>query len=130
MTAHDAEAQGRPTLIFEVYRWAGTTPEEFREHYTQVHAELGKKLPGIVWYESFLNLEPTRGWPVQDGRARPDAFVIIKFESEAAIEAVKGTPEWREAKLDDPGFASHSPSYPVERFTWIPDPDPVTVYGE
>lgn len=121
-------ADQRPTLIWEVYRWSGTTPEEFRQHYIDVHAPLGKKLPGIVWYESFLTNDPDREWPIQSGRARPDAYVIIKFESEEAIEALRGTPEWRAAKLDDIGFVGNSVAQRVTRMTWIPDPEPVQAY--
>lgn len=121
-------ADDLPTLMFEVYRWSGTTPEEFRQHYIDVHAPLGKKLPGIVWYESFLATDPAREWPIQEGRARPDAYVIIKFESQQALESLKGTPEWKAAKLDDVGFVGNSVAQRVERFPWIPDREPVEPY--
>lgn len=112
-----------PTLIFEVYRWSGTTPEDFERHYCEVHAKLGMKLPGVRWYESFLTTDPHRDWPIQEGRARPDAFVILQFESEQAIADLRGTQEWKDAKLDDWGFVGNSVSHPVRRFTWIPDPE-------
>ena len=118
----------RPTLMFEVYRWAGTTPEQFREHYITVHAQLGKKIPGILWYETFLNEQPTPGWQAQE-RPRPDAYVIMKLESEKVLEEMRKTDEWRIAKEDDIGFASHSFSQRVERITWIADIDPVVVNG-
>lgn len=117
-----------PILIFEIYRWGGTSPEEFRQHYVDVHARLGMKLPGIVWYESFLPQDPQRDWPIQDGRARPDGFVIIQFESEEALESLRGTDEWRAAKLDDIGFVSNSVSYRVERFPWVPEREPPPPY--
>ncbi|HZB79405.1 MAG TPA: EthD domain-containing protein, partial [Actinomycetota bacterium] len=78
----------RPTLMFEVYRWAGTTPEQFRKHYIEVHAQLGKKIPGIVWYETFLNEEPTADWQAQE-RPRPDAYVIMKLESEEVLAEMR-----------------------------------------
>lgn len=118
----------RPTLMFEVYRWAGTTPEQFRKHYIEVHAQLGKKIPGIVWYETFLNEEPTADWQAQE-RPRPDAYVIMKLESEEVLAEMRNAEEWRIAKEDDIGFASHSFSQRVERITWIADIDPVVVNG-
>jgi hypothetical protein len=114
--------------MFEVYRWAGTTPEQFRKHYIEVHAQLGKKIPGIVWYETFLNEEPTADWQAQE-RPRPDAYVIMKLESEEVFADLRNAEEWRIAKEDDIGFASHSFSQRVERITWIADIDPVVVNG-
>lgn len=114
----------RPTSLFEVYRWPGTTTEEFREHYEQVHAQLGKKLPGLLWYETFFNNNPTTTWQAQE-RPVPDAYVVMKWESQEAIDALRGTDQWRIAKEDDLGFASHSFSSPVTRVTWIADPEPV-----
>lgn len=119
----------RPTLMFEVYRWAGTTPEQFREHYIEVHAQLGKKIPGIVWYETFLNEQPTGAWQAQE-RPRPDAYVIMKVESDEVLERMRTTNEWRIAKEDDIGFASHSFSTRVERLTWITDIDPVQAFDK
>ena len=116
----------RPTLVFEVYRWAGTTPEEFREHYLTVHGQLGRRIPGIIWYETFLNEQPTETWQAQE-RPRPDAYVIMTLESEDVLEHLRGTEAWRIAKDDDIGFASHSFSQRVQRVTWIPDPGPVVV---
>jgi hypothetical protein len=40
---------------------------------------------------------------------------------------MRKTDEGRIAKEDDIGFASHSFSQRVERFTWIADTDPVVV---
>lgn len=117
----------RPTSIFEVYRWPGTTTEEFRAHYKKVHAQLGKKLPGLLWYETFFNEEATTTWQAQE-RPRPDAYVVMKWESEEAIEALRGTEEWRIAKDDDIGFASHSFSCRVARVTWIADSETVTEF--
>ncbi|OUS91357.1 EthD domain-containing protein [Rhodococcus sp. NCIMB 12038] len=111
-----------PTTLFEVYRWAGTTTAEFREHYKKVHAELGKKLPGLLWYETFFNEDATEGWQVQE-RPRPDAYVIMKWESQEGLDALRGTDAWEIAKADDIGFASHSASCRVERVTWIKDPE-------
>lgn len=118
-----------PLLLFEVYRWAGTAPEEFAEHYRTVHAEIGTRLPGVVWYESFLNKAPTGDWPTIGSRPEPDAFVIMMFDSQESLENLPNTPEWDEAARDDIGFCSHFKSYAVDRFTWIPDPEKREAYA-
>ena len=46
-----------PIILFPLYRWAGTSPEQLREHYVQVHAAIGKRL-GVLWYETFLTVNP------------------------------------------------------------------------
>lgn len=112
-----------PLLLFEVYRWPGTSPEEFAEHYRTVHAQIGKRIPGVVWYESFLNKNPTRDWPVIGSEPQPDAHVIMMFESQEAKDNVSNTPEWDEAAEDDIGFCSHFKIFEVDRYTWIPDPE-------
>ncbi|HZZ49881.1 MAG TPA: EthD domain-containing protein [Pseudonocardia sp.] len=112
-------APEQPLLTFDVYRWPGISPEEFREHYVQVHAKIGMRLPGVIWYESFLNRNPTREWPVIGSAPVPDAFVVMKFESPEALANVKDSPEWAEAAQDDIGFCSHFQVYEVDRYTWV-----------
>jgi hypothetical protein len=112
---------GFPTLVFESYRWAGTSPEECLQHYLDVHLPLGLKLPGIRWYEAFLDADPTRDWPVQ-GRRVPDFNVILQFESMEVVESLRGTQEWAEAKLDDLDFVGNTFGRTSVRYTWLPDP--------
>lgn len=111
-----------PTLVFESYRWAGTTPEECLEHYLAVHLPLGLKLPGIRWYEAFLDVSPAREWPIQ-GRALPDFNVILQFESTEVVESLRGTREWVNAKLDDLHFVGNTFGRTSTRFAWLPDPE-------
>ena len=118
-------SESQPILLFEVYRWAGTTTEEFKKHYHEVHAQLGKKLEGIIWYETFFNENPTQTWQAQEA-PRPDAFVIMQLESEDALDKQRTTENWRIAKEDDIGFASHSVCYRVTRVPWILDKNPPT----
>ncbi|WP_127129075.1 EthD domain-containing protein [Georgenia sp. SYP-B2076] len=113
-----------PYLAFEVYRWAGTTYEEFRTHYKDVHAQIGKKIPGLVWYETFMNNNAQEGWPVIGGAPKPDALVVMQFDSEESKQNIGNSPAWLEAAEDDIGFCSHFEIFDVERFTWIPEASP------
>lgn len=119
-----------PCLAFEVYRWAGTTYEEFRSHYKDVHAQIGKKIPGLVWYESFMNKQAQEGWPVIGGAPKPDAIVVMMFDSEESKQNVAQSAAWDEAAKDDIGFCSHFEIFEVERFTWIPESTLRQPYGE
>lgn len=115
-----------PIILFPLYRWAGTSPEQFREHYVQVHCEIGKRL-GVLWYETFFNSKPARDWPVF-GAPVPDAFTIMMFPSPAVLSNVRNTEVWQHEVLQDAiGFVSHAPVAEVERYTWIPEP--AATYG-
>lgn len=120
----------QPLLLFEVYRWAGTSPQEFEDHYKNVHAKIGMRLPGVIWYESFVNKAPTGEWPMVGSRPVPDAYVVMKFESQEALDNLPNTPEWDEAAQDDIGFCSHFSFHPVDRYTWIPDPEERRAFAE
>jgi uncharacterized protein (TIGR02118 family) len=109
-------------VFFEVYRWAGTSVKEFREHLKTTHAPLASRFPGVVWYESFLNNDAADGWPSESAPV-PDAFVIMEFESKQALENATKSAEWAEAQADNPGFLSHFNTFAVDRITWIPDPE-------
>jgi len=110
-----------PLVVFPVYRWPGTTFDAFREHYIKVHSPIGMRIPGVTWYESFLNNNAHDEWPVF-GAPVADAFALMRFESEAALANVADTPQWKEAELDDIGFASHALVVKSERITWVADP--------
>jgi EthD domain len=116
-------SENNPMLVMTIYRWPGTTFEEFMDHYKKVHAQLGKGLPGVIWYESFVNKNASANWPVIGAAPVPDAFVIMKFESREALDNLQNTAEWADAMKDDIGFTSHFQMFEVDRFTWIPDPD-------
>jgi uncharacterized protein (TIGR02118 family) len=116
-----ADPQSQPIYLFGLYRWAGTSPEEFKAHYLDKHVELGKRMPGAVWYYTFLNKDPQRG---QEGAPRPDAFAVLAFESEEALAAAPESDVWQEAMQDNIGFVSHFDTYSVERITVVPEKAP------
>lgn len=115
-------AASAPVVFFPIWRWAGTSPAQFREHYVKVHSEIGKRLPGVVWYESFLNKQATDAWPVFDA-PQPDAYALMKFSSASAMAELRNSAEWLEAAKDDIGFVSHAHVIQTERVTWLADPD-------
>lgn len=116
-----------PIVLFPIYRWAGTSVAAFREHYIHVHSEIGKRLPGVTWYESFLNKSATDDWPVFDA-PQPDAFALMRFASRAAMTDLRNSAEWTEAAKDDIGFVSHAHVIQTERVTWLADPEVRSAY--
>ncbi|TXS96450.1 EthD domain-containing protein [Parahaliea maris] len=109
-----------PIYLFGIYRWSGTTPEQFKEHYLAHHApNIGAKIPGVRWYYTFLNKNPS---VAQEGPPRPDAFAVMCFESEKALSKAPSTPEWAEAISDNIGFVSNFDTFEVERVTIIAEP--------
>ncbi|MGW4131913.1 EthD family reductase [Amycolatopsis japonica] len=109
-------------LLFAIYRWPGTSVEEFRDHLRETHGPLARKFPGLLWYESFLTDNAREGWPVTSAPS-PDAFAIMKFESDAAKQEAEKSPAWAESDADLPGFISHFDAFKVERIIWVPDHD-------
>lgn len=108
----------QPIFLFGLYRWSGTTPEQYREKYLGDHVELGRAMPGSVWYYTFLNKNPKRE---QDGMPVPDAFAVLAFESEEALAAAPQSDTWKAAMEDNVGFTGHFDTYSVERVVVIPE---------
>lgn len=72
----------------------------FDKHYTEVHAELAKKIPGLQRYTL------SHPGPGPDGAAPPYYLVaVLEFEDEAAFGAAMGGPEGQAAVADLANFA-------------------------
>jgi len=111
-----ADTETQPIFLFNLYRWAGTTHQQFRDHYLNHHFEIGKRIPGSAWWYTFLNRNPQEG---QEGRPVPDAFSILAFESQEALEAAPKSDAWAEADADNQDFVSHIDTYTVDRVTLV-----------
>lgn len=71
----------------------------FDKHYTEVHAELAKKLPGLQRYTL------SHPAPGPDGAAPYHLVAVLEFADEAAFGAAMGGPEGQAAVADLPNFA-------------------------
>ncbi len=105
------------SVVFGLYRWHGTSYDEFREHYLSRHVEIGKRLPHVKSYSIFLVADPGEDPP--PGPPRPDAFAVMDFESEEEFQAAIASDEFRKAQEDNRGFIGHYDSYQVERLDLI-----------
>ena len=90
-----------------VYRRADLTPEQFRQHFEQIHGALAKQLPGLKKYtQNYVAPDPNRespGW---------DAIVELYFDDAAAMEAAWASPQGAASDADLPKFAD------MTRTTW------------
>ncbi len=55
-----------PIFLFHLYRWDGTTPQQFRDHYLNHHFEIGKRnlltLRKLLWKNGvIIRAEDTGG---------------------------------------------------------------------
>ncbi|WP_314034592.1 EthD family reductase [Dietzia sp. CH92] len=107
--------ENQPVYLFALYRWAGTSPEEFRDHYLSKHADIGKSIPGVAWWHTFLNDNPMTNWGIPEGAPKPDAFSIMAFESEEALRKAPESEGWAAANGDNTGFVQHIDVYEVSR---------------
>jgi uncharacterized protein (TIGR02118 family) len=118
----DDDAETGPTLVIPMYRWPGTTHDEFLEHHVDVHSAIGKRLPGVTWYETLANKAPRLERSI-DGAPPADATDILMFESEAAMAEARTSPEWEEWTQDATSFLSHVDVFEMERVVWSRDPE-------
>lgn len=81
-----------------VVRKASLTQEQFEQHWLTVHADLCKKLPGMLRYS--VNLVDRARFPAFGY----DGFSELWFESEAALVASLSSPEGRTLLADLPNF--------------------------
>lgn len=102
-------------IMCPVYPWTGTSKTQFRRHYTDKHAVLGKRQVGIVWYESHFLAADEPEWP-RVGTPRPACWTIECFESHDAVAANQASTLFQQEILPDcDGLTTHAPFAVVER---------------
>lgn len=97
------------TVVYAIYPKDGMSATDFRTHLTEVHSEIGKRLPKVRSYEQYPIVSA-------EGELGPEvgAFAIIKFDSEADFEIAGASAAMQEAIADAPNYASHFAAYVVD----------------
>jgi uncharacterized protein (TIGR02118 family) len=97
------------TVVYAIYPKDGMSAEDFRNHLTQVHSAIGRRLPGVRRYEQL----PVRA---AEGELGPEvgAFALVAFESEADYEAAANSEVMKEAVADASNYARHFSAYVVD----------------
>lgn len=98
----DSQRPDDYVMLYVMYRWHGMSKSEFRDHYLDVHAVLGSKVPGLKWYD--VNL--TQGSAVLETQQPPvpDAFTFCAYDSEEVFAESLKSPELVNSMADDENF--------------------------
>jgi uncharacterized protein (TIGR02118 family) len=97
------------TMVYAVYSRDDISREEFVRHLTEVHSQIGRRLPGIRRYEQFP-IESAEG---HDGD-QPGAFALAEYDSEEAWQAAVESDVMKEVGEDAAKFASKFATFVVD----------------
>lgn len=115
-----------PKRITYLEKRDGMAREDFRTHWSTVHANIARELPGIAAYRqnhvAKAVTAPEDGMPY-----RVDGIVELWFEDEGAARAGYGSEVADRLVLDEPRFLSGLSGGPVTA-PGIPDPRPHKVW--
>lgn len=87
------------TVVYQVYRKDGMTPQEFADYWTNVHAPIAAKLPKA---RSYVNYAVTSATDAPE--PVPDGFTILTFDSQEDFEAAMASPEMAASGADAANF--------------------------
>jgi uncharacterized protein (TIGR02118 family) len=76
------------------------TLEEFSRYWREVHGPIGRRIPGLrrLVQSHLVPQPPDMSSPDFDGMAE------LWFDDMAALDAAKGSPEWRASTADEANF--------------------------
>ncbi|HEX3511893.1 MAG TPA: EthD family reductase [Solirubrobacteraceae bacterium] len=97
------------TVVYAIYPKEGMGADDFRRHLTEVHSQIGRRLPRVRSYEQYPVISA-------EGELGPEvgAFAVIKFDSEEDFAAAAADPVMQEAIEDAPNYARHFAAYVVD----------------
>lgn len=94
------------TVVYAIYPKDGMSAADFRRHLTEIHSQIGRRLPKVRSYEQYPIVSA-------EGELGPEvgAFAVIKFDSEADFAVASESPAMQEAIEDAPNYARHFAAY-------------------
>ena len=95
-------------------RKSGATHEQFMKHWTQVHAPLAHKVPGLRRYVQNHIVGERRRADIQETAVEVDGIAELWFDDQAALEAASRTPEMNALHADGALFIGRLKSYTVK----------------
>ena len=90
------------TVIYQVYRKEGMSPEEFADYWENVHGPIAAKLPNVQRYTNYAVSSATDAYD-----PAPDGFTLLEFADEDAINAAMTSPEMGASGEDAGNFTRH-----------------------
>lgn len=97
------------TVIYQVYRREGMSPEEFADYWENVHGPIAAKLPHVQRYTNYAVTSATDAYDPP-----PDGFTILEFPDEAACTAAMNSPEMAASGEDAAKFTRHFGVFTVD----------------
>lgn len=97
------------TMVYAVYPREDISHEEFVRHLTEIHCEIGRRLPGIRRYEQFP-IEAAEG---VEGK-QPGAFALAEYDSEESWQIALESDVMKEVGEDAAKFASEFATFVVD----------------
>ncbi len=94
-------------FYFVLRKKPGISKEEFHQHWKTTHADIVRKLPGLVKYVQHHVVTVPRPEYAQ-GEDPIDGIVETWWESEEALARVKESPELAAVIADEPNFIQHT----------------------
>lgn len=91
-------------IIVILRRKKGTTTEQFREHWKNIHGPLFKRFPEIKNYEQYYVTDKRR-----DDQDEPiDGVAILEFDSLEKMREAFSRPEYKDIPIDEKNFLEDS----------------------
>jgi uncharacterized protein (TIGR02118 family) len=90
------------TVIYQVYRKEGMSPEEFADYWENVHGPIAAKLPNVQRYTNYAVTAATDAYD-----PAPDGFTILEFADEDAFNAAMTSDEMAASGQDAANFTRH-----------------------
>ena len=91
-------------LVYCITRRPGMSIEEFSRYWYDVHAPIGRRIPGL------RRLVQSHPVPRPDGMPDPsfDGVAELWFDDIAALQAARRSPEWKASTDDESNFVDHT----------------------
>jgi len=87
-------------LVYCITRRRGMTLEEFSRYWREVHGPIGRRIPGLRRLVQSHPVPHPRDMAPRDF----DGMAELWFDDMAALEAARGSPEWRASSADEANF--------------------------
>ena len=87
-------------LVYCITRRPGMGLDEFSQYWREVHAPIGRRIPGL---RRLVQSHPVPH-PPDIAPADFDGVAELWFDDMAALQAARRSPEWRASTLDESNF--------------------------
>ena len=95
------------------------SPEQFRRHWTEIHAPYVDRVPHVLRYVQNHIVDASHRHDLPSGGHQVDGVVALVFESRAAMDAALASPEAKAMFADGALFIASVTTFVVEEQVFI-----------